>query len=110
MFSYEVKEQTAPIVDNGNAAKLVEVVQRLRGLTRQQIELDKAILSNGAEIAKTSGMLQEMIRMMYQEDEVVKYLADAIVFVLDDTKGRIPNLDVEATEKQMRETLRGVMR
>lgn len=83
MFSYETKEHAAPAVDNGNAAKLVEVVQRLRGLTRQQIELDKAQLSNQAEIAKTSGLLQEMIRMMYQEDEVVKYLADAIVFVLD---------------------------
>lgn len=98
MFSYETKEQATPMVDNGNAAKLVEVVQRLRGLTRQQIELDKALLSNQAEIAKTSGLLQEMIRTMYQEDEVVKYLADAIVFVLDETKGRIPNLDVGVAE------------
>lgn len=110
MFNYETKEQTAPTVDNGNAAKLVEVVQRLRGLTRQQIELDKAILSNGAEIAKTSGLLQEMIRTMYQEDEVVKYLADAIVFVLEDRNSRAPNLDAEVAEKQLRETLRGVMR
>lgn len=88
MFEYkqdmgiEVRNANAPTVDNGNTGRLVEVIQKARMLGKQREDLEEQLLRNQADITATAGLLQEMLRTLYQEDAVVKYLADAILFTL----------------------------